>query len=168
MAGAPRLEAEWLRGWGARTEAAVAELMRVFRARFGYPPGPNAVAWATEASHRQTDALVESTPVPSDLTTLYWVFGEISLPDVHVGFFVHDAAKVAEDFAEYGEIPIDGEEEPALVFGSDGGGHLFALAGSGRVWRSATASPSGRFDLVAADLQDLLEGVTRQIHDQLS
>ncbi|MFB7381193.1 hypothetical protein ACFC6U_10330 [Kitasatospora purpeofusca] len=110
---------------------------------------------------------MESTLVSSDLTTLYRVIAEISLPDVHVGYFLHSAEKVAEDFEEYGEIPIEGEAEPALVFGSDGGGHLFALSPSGRVWRSATASPSGRFDLVAVGLRELLDGVTDQIREQL-
>ncbi|MFF7590917.1 hypothetical protein ACFZCK_25865 [Kitasatospora purpeofusca] len=95
------------------------------------------------------------------------MIAEISLLDVHVGFFLHLAEKVAGDFEEYGEIPIEGEVESASVFGSDGGGYLFALSSSGRVWRSATASPSGRFDLVAVGLRELLDGVTDQVREQL-
>jgi hypothetical protein len=58
-------------------------------------------------------------------------------------------------------------EEPALVFASDGGGHLFALAGSGRVWRSTTASWFDQFDLAAVDLQEFFEGLARLISGQL-
>jgi hypothetical protein len=54
-----------------------------------------------------------------------------------------------------------------LVFAGDGGGHLFALAGSGRVWRSANASWFDRFDVAAGGLKELLEGLARQIGSQL-
>ncbi|WP_328472929.1 hypothetical protein [Streptomyces sp. NBC_00448] len=50
-----------------------------------------------------------------------------------------------------------------MVFASEGGGHLFALAGSGRIWRSTTASWFDRFDLAAASVLEFLEGLSRQI-----
>lgn len=134
-----RLDIEWLRRWCEQTRVELSDFMGSFEERHGYPPGVNAVAPATDESHKATDALVELTPIPSDPTTLYWVVEEISLPDVHFGHFVHPAATTASHVREYGWIRIDGEE-PALVFAGDGGGHLFALAGSGRVWRSTTAS----------------------------
>ncbi|MEV6397383.1 hypothetical protein AB0M39_21870 [Streptomyces sp. NPDC051907] len=163
---AERLDAEWVRRWCERADAALSELMRSFLLRHGFPPGPNAVGLATEASRRATDALVELTPIPSDLTTMYWVVDEVSLPDVGVGCFVHSPSTVAGHFREYGAIRIDGEE-PALVFASDGGGRLYALAGSGRVWMSATASWFDQFDLAAASLQEFLEGLERRIAEQL-
>ncbi|MFB8210657.1 hypothetical protein [Streptomyces sp. NPDC056010] len=157
-----RLDAEWLHVWCERTDAALAELMTSFQARFGFDPCSNVVVRASDASHRATGALVELTPVPSDLTTMYWVIDEVSLPDVDNGCFVHPASLVADHFRAYGAVSIDGEE-PALVFASDGGGHLFALAGSGRVWRSATASWFDQFDLAAASLQEFFQGLSRQI-----
>jgi hypothetical protein len=160
-----RLDAEWLRGWCEQADAALAKLMASFQARFGFEPGSNEVVLASEESHQATDALVELTPIPSDLTTMYWVIDEISLPDVENGYFVHPASLVADHFREYGAVQIDGEE-PALVFASDGGGHLFALAGSGRIWRSTTASWLDQFDLAAAGLQEFLEGLSRQISGQ--
>ncbi|MGK5627942.1 hypothetical protein [Streptomyces sp. URMC 123] len=160
-----RLDAEWVRRWCEQADEAVTELMQVFQARHGFPPGRNVVVLATEESHKATDALVELTPIPADLTTMYWVIDEVSLPDVENGFFIHSASTVASDFREYGCIQIAGEE-PALVFASDGGGRLFALAGSGRVWRSSTASWFDQFDLDAASLQELLEGLTRRISEQ--
>ncbi|MFC8537485.1 hypothetical protein ACFUJY_26720 [Streptomyces sp. NPDC057249] len=160
-----RLEAEWLRGWCERTDVALAELMPSFQARFGFEPGSNVVVRASDGSHRATGALVELTPIPSDLTTMYWMIDEVSLPDIGNGCFVHPASLVADHFRAYGSVRIDGEE-PALVFAGDGGGHLFALAGSGRVWRSATASWFDQFDLAAASLQEFFQGVSRQIDDQ--
>ncbi|MFG2480239.1 hypothetical protein [Streptomyces fagopyri] len=157
-----RLEAEWVEGWRAQTGIAIADLMRSFEARHGFPPGRNVVAPATSASHEATQALVELTPIPSDLTTMYWVIHEVSLPDVDSGYFVHPADTVASHFREYGAIEIEGEE-PALVFARDGGGHLFALAGSGRVWRSTTASWFDQFDLATASLREFFEGLTQRI-----
>ncbi|MEV4431357.1 hypothetical protein ACN9M0_00280 [Streptomyces sp. R-07] len=157
-----RLDAEWLRGWCEQADSALAKLMASFQARFGFEPGSNKVVLASEESHQATDALVELTPIPSDLTTMYWVIDEVSLPDVENGYFVHPASLVADHLREYGAVQIDGEE-PALVFASDGGGHLFALAGSGRIWRSTTTSWLDQFDLAASGLQEFFEGLSRQI-----
>ena len=161
-----RLDAEWLRGWCEHTEAALAKLMRSFQARYGFVPGTNVVVLATEQSHQAPDALVELTPIPSDLTTMYWVIEQVTLSDVENGYFVHPASLVADHFREYGAVQIDGEES-GVVFAGDGGGHLFALAGSGRVWRSSTASWFDQFDLAAASLQEFFEGLSRQISGQL-
>jgi hypothetical protein len=161
-----RLDAEWLRAWCGEAAPLVAELMQSFQARYGFEPGNNVVVLATQESHEATDALVELTPIPSDLTTMYWVISEISLPDLENGLFVHPASLVADHFREYGAVRIDGEE-PAVVFASDGGGQLFALAGSGRVWRSTTASWFDQFDLSAASLQEFFEVLSRQINSQL-
>ncbi|MGW6984053.1 hypothetical protein ACWGE1_32205 [Streptomyces sp. NPDC054932] len=160
-----RLAAEWVRTWCEQADAALTDLMRSF-AVHGFAPGRNVVALATDRSRRATGALVELTPIPSDLTTLYWVLEEVSLPDVDNGWFIHPASMVADHFRDYGAIRIDGEE-PALVFASDGGGRLFALAGSGRVWRSTTASWSDQFDLAAAGLQELLAVLADRISGQL-
>ena len=161
-----RLDAEWLRGWCEHTETALAKLMQSFQARYGFVPGTNVVVLATEQSHQATDALVELTAIPSDLTTMYWVIEEVTLVDVENGYFVHPASLVAEHFRDYGAVQIKGEE-PGVVFASDGGGHLFALAGSGRVWRSSTASWFAQFDLAAAGLQEFFEELSRQISGQL-
>ncbi|MEV8530173.1 hypothetical protein AB0451_39905 [Streptomyces sp. NPDC052000] len=161
-----RLDAEWLRAWCEQADAGLAKLMESFEARYGFEPGSNVVVLASEVSRHATDSLVDLTPIPSDLTTMYWVIDEVSWPDVENGYFVHPASLVADHFREYGAVRIDGEE-PALVFASDGGGRLFALAGSGRIWRSTTASWFDQFDLAAGGLQEFFEGLSRQITDQL-
>lgn len=72
------------------------------------------------------------------------------------------SATTAGHVRKYGLVRIDGEE-PAMVFANDVGGHLFALADSGRVWRSTTASWSGQFDLAAGSLQQFLEELAQRI-----
>jgi hypothetical protein len=173
VAGAPkgmnvpgvRLDSEWVRGWCEQVSAALTTLMSSFLETHGFPPGENAVTLATDESHEATGALVDLTPIPSDLTTLYWVMSEVSLPDIENGYFIHSASTVAEHFREYGSVQIN-DEWPALVFASDGGGHLFAVTGSGRVWRSTTASWFDEFEVAAASIQEFLEQIGRKVAGQ--
>ncbi|MFF7205444.1 hypothetical protein [Streptomyces sp. NPDC008141] len=161
-----RLDAEWLRSWWEHADAALTKLMRSFLTMHGFPPGQNAVTLATDDSHQATDALVDLTPIPSDLTTLYWVISGASLPDVDNGYFIHSPSTVARHFREYGPPPIEGEQV-ALVFASDSGGHLFAIGDSGRVWRSTTASWLDDFEVAAAGMREFLEQLDRRITSRL-
>lgn len=160
-----RLDSEWLCGWCEHTFSTLRALTSLFLETHGFPPGENTVTLATDETSKATDALVALTPIPSDLTTLYWVIGEVSLPDVGNGYFIHPASMVAEHFREYGPVQID-DEWPSLVFASDGGGHLFAVTGSGQVWRSTTPDWFDGFEIAAASIQDFLEQVGRQISEQ--
>lgn len=160
------LDADWVRAWRDRANTALFDLTQSFLPKHGFPPGHNAVTPATDDSHRATDALADLAPIPSDLTTFYSVVSEAALPDVDNGYFVHPPTMVAEQFRENGSASINGEWS-ALVFASDGGGCLFAIGDSGQVWKSATASWSSDFDLVAADLQEFLEGLGRRIANGL-
>jgi hypothetical protein len=160
-----RLDAEWVRSWWEQADAALTRLAQSFLLTHGFPPGHNAVALATDGSHQATDALVDLTPIPSDLTTLYWVISEASLPDVDSGYFIHSPTTAAEHFREYGPAAIDGESS-ALVFGSDGGGHLFAIGDSGHIWKSTTASWFDDFEVAAASLQQFLKQLGQRIAKQ--
>ncbi|MFF3215753.1 hypothetical protein ACFYYB_34640 [Streptomyces sp. NPDC002886] len=144
---------------------ALTKLVQEFLPAHGFPPGRNAVTLTTDDSDRATDALVDLTPIPSDLTTLYWVISDASLPDVDSGYFIHSPATAAEQFREYGPAPIEGEWT-AIVFASGGGGCLFAIGDSGQVWKSTTASWFDDYELVAASLQEFLEHLSRRIADQ--
>ncbi|AQU65370.1 hypothetical protein [Streptomyces niveus] len=160
-----RLDAEWVRGWCEESSTALRDLMSSFLKTHGFPPGSNTVTLATTESHQATDALVDLMPIPSDLTTLYWVVREVSLPDVDSGYFIHSPSTVTTHLREYGSVQVEGDDS-ALVFASDGGGHLFAVAGTGRVWRSTTASWFDDFEVVAAGLEEFLEHLGRRITDQ--
>ena len=141
-----RLDAEWVRSWCEQVDEALTKLMKSFPLTHGYPPGQNAVVLATDDSHQATSALVDLTPIPSDLTTLYWVISEASLPDIGSGYFIHSPATAAGRFREHGPAPIDGEWI-APVFASDGG----------QVWKSTTTSwsdgdePGHRGDVIRGE-----------------
>ncbi|MEU9775227.1 hypothetical protein [Streptomyces sp. NPDC047968] len=160
-----RLDAEWVRSWWEQADAALTKLMQSFLSAHGFPPGHNAVMLATDDSHAATSVLVNLAPVPSDLTTLYGAISETSLSDVDSGYFIHSPATTAEHFREYGPAPIEGERV-ALVFASDGGGHLFAIGDSGQVWKSTTASPFEDFEIAASSLQEFLEQLGQRIANQ--
>ncbi|MFJ4094181.1 hypothetical protein ACIPYS_21590 [Kitasatospora sp. NPDC089913] len=160
-----RLDAEWVRSWQEQADAALAKLVQSFLPTHGFPPGHNTVMPATDKSHQAASALGDLTPIPSDLTTLYRVISEASLPDVDSGYFIHAPETVAGHFREYGPAAIDGERI-ALVFASDGGGHLFAIGASGQIWKSTTASWSDDFDIAAAGLQEFLEQLGNRIANQ--
>ena len=86
---------------------------------FGYPMGVNEVREKSNESH---------APLPFDLESIYSVFDGVSLPDVHIGYFIDSASRTASA-AERGEpTVVEGKERIAIhVFGSDGGGGRFAL-----------------------------------------
>ncbi|MFF4186342.1 hypothetical protein ACFYZ9_24485 [Streptomyces sp. NPDC001691] len=160
-----RLDTEWVRSWWEQADAMLTRLMQSFLPTHGFPPGDNTVLLATEDTHAATSALVDLTPIPSDLTTLYWVISEASLPDVDSGYFIHSPAMAAGHFRDYGPAPIDGEFI-ALVFASDGGGHLFAIGDSGQVWKSTTPSWFDDFEVAAPSLQEFLDQLARRIASQ--
>ncbi|MEU4103196.1 hypothetical protein [Streptomyces tanashiensis] len=112
----------------------------------------------------QSDAALTKL-MRSFLPTHGFPFSQASLPDVDNGYFIHSPATAAEHFREYGPAPIDGESI-ALVFASDGGGHLFAIGDSGHVWKSTTASWFDDFEVAASSLQEFLEQLGRRIANQ--
>lgn len=159
------LDREWVRTWCDQTEPELGRLMQSFEARHGFPPGENVITLTTDESNEATSALVDLTFPPSDLTTLYSVIRDISLPDVDHGYFIHSPAMTADHFREHGFVQVAGDG-PALVFASDGGGHLFAVAGTGRVWKSTAASRDADFEVAANGIQDFLEHLGCRIADQ--
>lgn len=123
------------RGWAARLRLALAELEPRFDQHAGYP--------MDVAAHVVTDPdpgsaeNVRTLAVAGPLRDLYAEVGEVALPDVHVGYFVHPAAYLTQT-VERG-LPTRVETGPltadVTAFGSDGGGGLFALADrDGSVW----------------------------------
>ncbi|MFC9339682.1 hypothetical protein ACFT0G_10005 [Streptomyces sp. NPDC057020] len=159
------LDWEWVRTWCDQTEPKLGKLMQSFEARHGFPPGKNVIRLTTDESNEATSALVDLTSPPSDLTTLYSVIRDVSLPDIDHGYFIHSPALAADHFRGYGSIQVAGDG-PALVFASDGGGHLFAVTGTGRVWKSTTASWHADFEIAADGIQEFLEHLGHRIANQ--
>ena len=71
--------------WKTDIRSALAELNVVFERRFGYPPGANFVSGADVGQQGRTGNVV----LPSALAEFYAEVGQLSLPDVHIGYFIH-------------------------------------------------------------------------------
>ncbi|WP_143060619.1 DUF6881 domain-containing protein [Amycolatopsis tolypomycina] len=103
-----------------------------FEERCGYRPDVNRVVLAT----------APAKGFSGELAVLYDVVREVSLPDVGNGYFIHAPEMVL--LGIQGDSPtrlIGTVEDSIVVFGSDGGGGLFALSMSGRgVYRLADGS----------------------------
>jgi len=66
--------------------------------------------------------------VPPALEPMYAVFDGLSLPDVHNGYFIDQADRLVTATQRGGPTRLEGEPPRRIhVFGSDGGGSLFAL-----------------------------------------
>lgn len=131
------MDREWLDIWRVSVVASLAELPGTFRQRFGFEPGANAVG--PPASREAVASLAALRPAPApDLLAFYESIGEVSLPDVGNGYFIHSPHLVIQH-AQAGEPrrigpPLD---VGVLVFASDGGGALYVLpaAQAGPVYR---------------------------------
>lgn len=85
----------------------------------GYPLGVNGVRERAAGHH---------AALPLQLKALYEAFDGVSLPDVHIGYFIDPAARVVSATERGEPIFVDGAQQIAIhVFGSDGGGGRFAL-----------------------------------------
>ncbi|MEU7525111.1 hypothetical protein AB0A74_05210 [Saccharothrix sp. NPDC042600] len=112
-------------GWRADMAHAVNHLLLHFQARFGYPPDEQTIGGPAAA-----DELARASGVlPEQLLTFYRHVSEVDLPDVFNGFFIHPLNTVLANLPD----PLTPKHAPGLtdsslvVFGSDGGGTLFAL-----------------------------------------
>ncbi|MFF5361321.1 hypothetical protein ACFY4I_18310 [Streptomyces scabiei] len=113
------------------------KLMRNFEASFGYPPGDNGVLKATPEQGPEMAAELAAAGIGEDLLEFYSRVEGVSLPDVGNGFFIHSADAVVDGIREDQPTEVVGAiQDEITVFGSDGGGGLFALSSSGeRVYR---------------------------------
>ncbi|MFI9050267.1 S1 RNA-binding domain-containing protein [Streptomyces sp. NPDC053427] len=155
---APELRGDWLTSWVRGTAAELGERMTDFEATYGYPPAPNGIRPAAPDRDPAVALRLASHPaVAPDLATLYATVQEVSLPDIGNGYFIHSAEHVLRDLTAEGPVrPGPDPGDTAVVFGSDGGGILFALDGRGRVHRSRTASRDGAFEEYCAGIQEFL------------
>lgn len=107
----------------AEINALAAEFTVGFEERFGYPPDVN----------RAVLAAAPAEGFSGELAVLYDVVHEVSLPDVGNGYFVHTPEMVLLGIGGESPTRLTGTvEDSIVVFGSDGGGGLFALSATGR------------------------------------
>lgn len=117
---------EWIGEWAGRMDALASTFMEQFTSKFGYPPDENYVA---RSSTSGSEEIAGVGGVPDDLVTFYRYVERVSLPDVGSGFFVHPEGQTVAGLG--GDLPtriVGSREDSVVVFGSDGGGALFALS----------------------------------------
>lgn len=149
------------------------QLGQVFEARFGYPleGGANFV--------NDPDQVVQaggSEPLlPLALALFYDEVGEVSLPDIHNGYFIHPAGRSSSS-VDWG-LPVRVEADSigrVVTFGSDGGGGFFSLAfadGSvyylppGQIVEGIYGGGLGEPRKIAHDLSEFLDRLLVVIRD---
>ncbi|GAA2900320.1 hypothetical protein Acy02nite_83200 [Actinoplanes cyaneus] len=158
--------------WRADVQAAAADLAGSFTTRFGFAPDEYVVGGPATAQELAGLAGLHGDALPAELLALYRVVAEVGLPDVGNGYWIHRPPLPGQDPGHPRRLS-DGR--PVVVFGSDGGGTLFALPGgaggpvlafsggelSGGAYEAGCATP------VAADLPTFLTAILHRIPDGL-
>lgn len=122
------LTATWLDRWYARITNVLREL-----------PGDNHVRSANAADLAAFEELLDETRMCSpDLETFYHRFGEVALPGIESGLFIHSPRWVLEHYREnQGAVLLLHADDPhGLVVGSDGKDLLYVQDWGGAVHRS--------------------------------
>lgn len=156
----------WLAEWRNAVQEAIEGVLVDFEDRYGYPPGDNQI---TDPDPPGVSRLMAACPgVPQDLLTLYANVGAVSLGDIGNGLWVRDAHEVARSYAAGDVRRVTGRHEAdVIVFASDGGGTLYAMAlpSGSPIYRlppdgimlGVYESDSVRFEAVADNLAGFLD-----------
>jgi len=159
------MDVDELKAWRTATEHAAAAVVAEFEDTYGFPPGDNVVEDPDKGGAARLAAI--GAEIPVDLVQLYTVIGGVSLPDVGNGIFVHDPGLVADAYTAQQLRHVTGRHQAdVVVFASDGGGTLFALASptgspvyrlpAGKVIAGTYETNDPDFDIVATDLAGFL------------
>lgn len=157
--------AAWLSRWRVEITDAVNGMMSTFEETHGFAPGANVVRVANEDDLCAARDYARLSLGFDDMRLFYESIGEVALPDVGNGYFIHSPRTVLAEVAEEGYVFIPEADDPhGTVIGSDGGGLLFVADWGGVIHRSRTASPEvGEFDRVADDLPEFLDLLRRSV-----
>jgi hypothetical protein len=158
----------WIERWRTDVRTGIAALLSTFESRFGFPPAEHSVSGPATAAEIAGLADLHGDAVPADLLSFHRIVAEVQLPDVNNGYWIHRPPLPGED---PGHPRLLSDGRAVVVFGSDGGGALFALpAGSGApVLRlSDGAFRNEAYDAdhaaeVAANLRDFLRFLRREV-----
>ncbi|MFD5545229.1 hypothetical protein ACFWJQ_00675 [Streptomyces goshikiensis] len=155
----PDLSADWLTTWQREITAMLEQTLARFETVYDYPPGNNDV-FAADDQSRAAAARLEDGAVPAALVAFYSSIAELRLPDIDHGYLIHSPDLVLDHLTEYGPVRLT-DHRTGIVFGSDGGGILFAPDQAGQVHRSTTESWFDDFEPEAPALTQFLEQLHR-------
>lgn len=155
--------AAWLSRWRAEVMDAVNGLLPAFEAAHGHRPGTNEVRVAGEEDLRAARAYGREFLAFGDGITFYESIGEVVLPDMGKGCFLHSARDVLHGLAERGPVFVPLADDPhGMVIASNGEGLRYVADRGGAIHRSRSASPDeGEFDRIADGLPQFLDRLGR-------
>lgn len=153
--------AAWLSQWRGEVTGAVSSMISTFEETYGYEPGANEVRVPREEDLRAARDYGRELLGFEDLLTFYESIGEVALPDVGNGYFVHSASDVLHRLAEEGPVFIPEADDPhGMVIASNGGGILYVADWGGAIHRTRTTSlDDAEFDKVADGLPQFLDHI---------
>ena len=154
------LDQAWLTTWRDELNTALGPLLATFESTYGYPPDDNQVAPPDDDQESQKISTYPDTA--PDLIQFYKAIHQVLLPDIGNGYFIHPADHVLAELAHAGPVRLR-ESTPGVVFASDGGGILYAIAPDGAIYRSAAASRDSGFKLIATDLTSFLNQIRQAV-----
>ncbi|MET8045434.1 hypothetical protein ABZU25_31775 [Micromonospora sp. NPDC005215] len=146
-----------------------------FESRFGYPPGENVLVRVASEAESEGNLPPVAVGVSEDLLCFYGQVERLSLPDLDSGFFIHQFAEVVN--GEQPKILAGDVSDSIVVFGSDGGGGLFALSVTqGNVYSLSGGALIGDIyeteghgvTIISRDLWGFLEGLRGELINSIS
>jgi hypothetical protein len=149
------LDRPWLHAWCDELNTDLRSFLNSFERIYGYPPDDNKITTVAGGDSASTRQLSTHPAVSPALSDFYTVIENVTLPDIGNGYFVHPARHVLDDLTHDGPVRVG--QSGAVIFGSDGGGILFAISPDGTIHRSHTASRDSDFKVIATDLHDFLD-----------
>jgi hypothetical protein len=147
-----------------------------FAERHGYAPDENTVALATQEEIAAVLRQEFGDRLPAAIAEFFGAITKVSLPDVHIGYFIGPPAYIVGLRAarEPHWADFDGKRREVLVFGSDGGGSLYAvpLPSGQPVYELPPAEIenglySGQAVAVADDFDDFLDRLRQRLREQV-
>jgi hypothetical protein len=149
------LDHSWLSAWRDGLNAALESFLTTFASTYGYPPDNNQIVGAIGDASTADGQLGGHPAVPSAMADFYAVIEQVTLPDIGNGYFIHSARHMLDELMHDGPVHLG--ESIGVVFGSDGGGILFAISTDATIYRSHAASRDSGFEVIATDLRGFLD-----------
>ena len=118
------MDEAWIERWREEMRTGARRLLATFEARAGFPPGGHEISGPATAAELAGLAELHGEALPAGLVAFYRVVAEVQLPDVGNGYWLHRPPLPGED-PGFPRLLSDGRA--IVVFGTDGGGALYAL-----------------------------------------
>ena len=141
------------------------ELVKLRELDLGYPLGNNSVGAPLEPS--LVTAAIGMKPGSRWLVPLYTACDGISLPDIHIGYFVNPSSRISAPIDQFDPVMVQCDSPYRIIsFGTSGGGDHLVLAGDdGRVHLLRPSKINdGKYDGNNGRIETVAEGIDQFLH----